>query len=68
VLDANEDFVSSGIGIFGVLRSWEGPGGFVTVGRQKTALNGEVITIAVAPGAGDSVSLATTITGTGIGG
>lgn len=68
VLDANEDFVSSGIGISGVLRSWEGSGGFVTVGRQETALNGEVITIAVAPGAGDSVSLATTITGTGIGG
>ena len=68
VLDANEDFVSLGIGISGVLRSWEGSGGFVTVGRQETALNGEVITIAVAPGAGDSVSLATTITGTGIGG
>jgi len=63
-LGTNGDFISSGSGIPGALRSWEGPGGIVTIGRQKTALNGVVITIGVAPDAGDSVSLATSITGT----
>lgn len=64
-LDANEKFISSGGGIPGVLQSWNSSGGFVTIGRQNTASNGEVITIAVANNVGDSVSLATTITGTG---
>lgn len=62
-LELHEDFSGSGGGIPGVLGAWEGPGGFLTLSRQESVGHGEVIVIAIAPGASDSVALVAALAG-----
>ena len=60
-LNASEDFSSTATGIPGALGAWEGPGGFLTLSRQNSVDHGEVIVIAIAPTASNSVALVTAL-------
>jgi hypothetical protein len=62
-LDANDNFVGSTSGIARLFQSWEGPAGFVTMSRQDSSVNGEVIIMAVTSDIGDSVSMIRSIAG-----